>query len=123
MTIIIFSDIDLIENIGTKQFIVGNSNFVLKNSAIIYLLDVLSTNLLDDGEYDQYMGETVMLINPVERYCVDKGRKEGMKEGRGRKEGMKMGKLDVAKNLLSEGFLIDEVVKLTGLSKEDILKD
>jgi predicted transposase/invertase (TIGR01784 family) len=59
------------------------------------------------------MEETVMLINPVERYCVDKGRKEGMEKG----------KLDVAKNLLSEGFPIDEVVKLTGLSKEDILKD
>ena len=85
---------------------------------------MLSTNLLDDGEYDQYMGETVMLINPVERYCVDKGRKEGMKEGRkeGIQEGMEKGKLDVAKNLLSEGFPIDEVVKLTGLSKEDILK-
>jgi hypothetical protein len=36
---------------------------------------------------------------------------------------MEKGKLDVAKNLLSEGFPIDEVVKLTGLSKEDILKD
>ena len=57
---------------------------------------MLSTNLLDDGEYDQYMGETVMLINPVERYCVDKGRKEGMKEGRkeGIQEGMEKGKLD-----------------------------
>ena len=62
-----------------------------------------------------------MLINPVERYCVDKGRKEGRKEGI--QEGMEKGKLDVAKNLLSEGFSIDEVVKLTGLSKEDILKD
>ena len=92
-----------------------------EKSAIIYLLDVLSTNMLDDEEYDQYMEETVMLINPVERYCVDKGRKEGRKEGI--QEGMEKGKLDVAKNLLSEGFPIDEVVKLTGLSKEDILKD
>ena len=58
-----------------------------EKSAIIYLLDVLSTNMLDDEEYDQYMEETVMLINPVERYCVDKGRKEG------RKEGKKVGKM------------------------------
>ena len=64
-----------------------------------------------------------MLINPVERYCVNKGRKEGLKDGRkeGLKDGKKEGKLDVAKNMLSDGLPIDRVVKLTGLSKEEIL--
>lgn len=35
---------------------------------------------------------------------------------------LKKGKLDVARNLLAEGFPIEKVVKFTGLSKEDILK-
>ena len=34
---------------------------------------------------------------------------------------LKKGKLDVARNLLAEGFPIEKVVKFTGLSKEDIL--
>ncbi len=48
-----------------------------------------------------------MLLNPTDRYLLKKGKLEG--------------KCDVAQNLLDEGFPIDQVVKLTGLSKEDIL--
>lgn len=48
-----------------------------------------------------------MLLNPTDRYLEKKGKREG--------------KLDVARNLLEEGFSIEQVVKLTGLSKEDIL--
>ena len=44
-----------------------------------------------------------MLLNPTDRYLLKKG------------------KCDVAQNLLDEGFSIERVVKLTGLSKEDIL--
>ena len=39
------------------------------------------------------------------------------------KEGMERDSKLMLLNLLSEGFPIDKVVKLTGLSKEDILKD
>ena len=89
----------LLKILVTNQFIVDNSNFVLKNSAIIYWCVKYK---YDDEGYDQYMEETVMLINPVERYCVDKGRKEGMEKG----------KLDVAKNLLSEDFLLMRLLSL-----------
>ena len=44
-----------------------------------------------------------MLLNPTDRYLLKKG------------------KCDVALNLLDEGFPIEKVVELTGLSKEDIL--
>lgn len=74
---------------------------------VIYLLDVLSVNMLDDEEIEEYGEETYMLLNPTERYLEKKGKLEG--------------KCDVAQNLLDEGFPIDQVVKLTGLSKEDIL--
>lgn len=71
--------------------------------AIIYLFNVLSANMLDKGEYAQYVEENIMLLNPVERYMEEKG------------------KLDVAKNMLDEGFSIDKIVKITGLPREDIL--
>ena len=53
-----------------------------------------------------------MLIDPVERYCINKGRKEGKKEG----------KLEMAKIMLDDGYPVEKIVELSGLSKEDILK-
>ena len=56
-----------------------------------------------------------MILNPVERYLNEKGRQEGIREG------IRVGKLEVAGNLLDEGFVIGDVVRITGLSEEDIL--
>ena len=50
------------------------------------------------------------MLDPTYRYWLKKGKREGKLEGR----------LDVARNLLAEGFPIEKVVKFTGLSKEDI---
>ena len=55
-----------------------------------------------------------MLINPVERYCYNKGREEGIKEGE------QNTKLEIAKKLLAEGHTIDYVSKISGLSKKDL---
>lgn len=92
--------------------------------AVIYLLDVLCVNMLDENDADRYGEETDMLLNPTDRYLLKKGRKEGIKEGiiEGRKEGIDEGKLDVAYKLMDKGFSIEEVVELTGLAKEFILK-
>ena len=78
-----------------------------EKKAIIYLLDVLCVNMLDDDEVKEYEEETYMLLNPTDRYLLKKGKFEG--------------KCDVAQNLLDDGFPIEKVVELTGLSKEDIL--
>ena len=56
-----------------------------------------------------------MLINPRERYFKNQGIEEG------REEGIREGKLEIALNLLNNGYSIDEAVKLTGLSEKDIL--
>ena len=66
-----------------------------------------------------YWEEICMLLNPTDRYLLKKGKLEGKEEGK--LEGKLEGKCDVAQNLLNEGFPIEQVVKLTGLSKEDIL--
>ena len=87
--------------------------------AIIYLFDMLSANMLDTGEQEKYMEMNNMLVNmlvnPRDRYFKNKGREEGLEEGRDQ------GKLETAKNLLKRGMGIDEIVDVTGLSKEDIL--
>ena len=61
---------------------------------------------MGDDEVEEYGGIN-MLLNPTDRYLEKKGKLEG--------------KRDVARNLLDEGFSIEQVVRLTGLSKEDIL--
>ena len=57
-----------------------------------------------------------MLINPVERYMKNEGIKEGIKEGK------KEGKREIAEKLIEDGHPIEYVIKISGLSKKDILK-
>ena len=88
-----------------------------EKSAVIYLFDVLSTNMLSDDEYEQYMEENVMLINPVERYCVELGRKEGIEKG------IEEGKLEDVRKMVEEGFSVDVIVRITGLPEDVVLRE
>jgi len=58
-----------------------------------------------------------MMLNPTDRYLLKKGKNEGKLEGK------REGKLEVAKKLLAKGFQIEEIIELTGLTKEDLLKE
>ena len=78
-----------------------------EKTAIIYLFDVLSANMLDSSQYDEYVEENKMLLNPVERYMKEKGIEEG--------------KLEDARRMLDKGFSLDVVVDVTGLSRDVIL--
>ena len=63
---------------------------------------------------------------------LEEGRKEGIKEGikegreEGREEGIKEGiaqdRIEIAKNMLREKMPIDIIVRITGLTKEEIEK-
>lgn len=90
-----------------------------EKKAIIYLFDVLSTNMLDDSESKQYEEKSYMLLNPMDRYCERKGREEGREEGR--LEGRQEVKFGIAKNMIKKGYSIEDIVEITGLSKKDIL--
>ena len=50
------------------------------------------------------------------------GRAEGMAEGRaeGRAEGMSQRSLEIARNLLSLGLPVDQIIQATGLTEEEI---
>ena len=113
LQLIVYTDYDeleyevLIEARWLLEEISKQSNMdITEKKAIIYLFDVLSTNMLDDVEMEKYGEVTYMLLNPMDRFLEDKGRKEG--------------KLDDAKILLKKGFSIEEIVEITKLSQEDI---
>ena len=82
-----------------------------EKKAIIYLFNVLSINMLDNREYGKYVEENSMILDPIERYMRDEAIKQGIVKG----------KLDTAKNMLDEGMSVDLIVRVTGLSEEDIL--
>ncbi len=126
LQLIVYTDYDeselqiLIQARLILEKISENSNMdINEKKAIIYLFDVLSTNMLNDDEIEKYEEETYMLLNPTDRYLLKRGRSEGRSEGRS--DGIRDGKLEVAMNLLEEGFSIEKVVELTGLSERDIL--
>ena len=62
----------------------------------------------------------------VERTLIDdsyqKGKEEGKEEGRaeGRAEGMSQRSLEIARNLLSLGLPVDQIIQATGLTEEEI---
>ena len=58
-----------------------------------------------------------MLINPVERYCVELGRKEGIKEG------IKEGKLEDVRKMIEMEFSVDEIIEITGLPEDVVLDE
>ena len=82
-----------------------------EKKAIIYLFNVLSINMLDNREYGKYVEENSMILDPIERYMRDEAIKQGIVKG----------KLDTAKNMLDEGMSVDLIVRVTGLSEEEIL--
>ena len=101
---------ELIERISEREIFDINEKL-----AILYLFDVVSANMLEEDEYKQYVEANTMLVNPRERYCKQLGFDEGISKGE------ENGKLEVARKMLNDGFSIDKVVELTGLSKQDIL--
>ena len=62
----------------------------------------------------------------VERTLLDdryqKGKEEGRAEGKeeGRAEGMSQRSLEIARNLLSLGLPVDQIIQATGLTEEEI---
>ena len=111
----------LIDKIVENSFIDVNEKI-----AIYYLFDLLSANMLNDNELEEYMEEHTMIINPRERYFhkkgIEEGKKEGIEEGieEGKKEGIEEGKLDVARNLFKKGFDVDEIAEVTEMPRNKL---
>jgi predicted transposase/invertase (TIGR01784 family) len=81
--------------------------------AVIWILNVLSANMLNEKDKKEYLEETTMMLNPRDEFMKNKGIEEG------KEEGMKEGKEEIAKSL--KGTLpIEEIAKHTGLTIEKI---
>ena len=115
------SDLDILIKARRLLNIVAEKSHMDINEklAIIYLFEVLSANMLSADDNKKYVEENKMILNPVERYIKEEGKQEGLQEGL--QEGMQKGQLQIAKSLVDSGFPIDEIVLVSGLSKEDIL--
>ena len=98
----------LIDRIADTQIIDINEKI-----AIQYLFDLLSANMLNNEELEEYLEENKMILNPRERYFNQQGIEKGMENGR----------LEVAKNLLKTGMPLEEVIKITELPKNKILEN
>ena len=48
--------------------------------------------------------------------ALDNAKKQGMEQG------LKQGKKETAKNMLKKGFSINDIIEITGLTEEEILK-
>ncbi|WP_067934492.1 transposase [Alicyclobacillus kakegawensis] len=57
------------------------------------------------------------LVQEVEQEALEKGRKEGLQEGVQKGEHLKA--VQVAQKMFRKGASVDDVVEITGLSKEE----
>ena len=92
-------------------------------------LNLMKMNREEQAAYDRYLMERAILRNTMvtareeglfEGEC--KGHAKGMAEGRaeGRAEGNKEGRMETAKNLKAMGLNIDDIVKATGLTVDEV---
>ena len=92
-------------------------------------LNLMKMNREEQAAYDHYLMERAILRNTMvtareeglfEGEC--KGHAKGIAEGRaeGRAEGQKEGRMETAKNLKAMGLNIDDIVKATGLTVDEV---
>lgn len=86
-------------------------------------LRLLSMTQEERKAYDRHM-DNIMVQNDVLDNARDEGRAEGRAEGRteGRAEGRAEEKLEIAKKLIALGLSDEDIVKSTGLSKEQVME-
>ncbi len=63
-------------------------------------------------------------VDTAKREGIAEGKEIGMKEGmeKGRAEGMNQRSLDIARNMLADGVDINQIMKYSGLTQEQIEK-
>lgn len=86
------------------------------------IVDILIT---DTEKKERYLEEIQMKSQAID-ILIEKGRQEGLIEGieagkqAGIKEGSRNAKLNLAKNMLKADMSINNIIKITDLSKEEI---
>ncbi len=102
------------------------------------VLDIMSLEDKDSYGYNRYLdslhlkASEIFTLQTEAKFAreegIKKGREEGIKEGReegikeGREEGIKEGKIEIARNLIKNGFDNDMIVNITGLDYVELEK-
>lgn len=85
-----------------------------EKEAIIYILDVLSANMLEEKDKNKFMETRDMMINPRDEYITKKAKQEGMKKGREKERD------EVAIALIKKGMSLKEISEVTKLTEKQI---
>ncbi len=98
----------------------------LKEKIFLKLFETAEIAKLKPNEYKQYEASVNAYrdIFNIKNTYLEKGEKIGIEKGKkiGIEKGEKKGKIEVAKNGLKEGLSIDIIMKLTGLTENEIKK-
>ena len=89
-----------------KEKLIKRVNEIKDNDRIIQEWMVIENNRMRDED----------ILNTA----IEDGREAGIKEGI--KEGINKRNIEIAKNMLDRNMDIDEIVQITGLSKEEIIR-
>ena len=89
---------------------VDNLKRLNSDAAFVYGLTPEEDELLVRNTRDEF----------VRREALAEGKAEGLVEGKA--EGLSEGKTEIATNLLKKDYSIEEIVEITGLTKEEIEK-
>ena len=97
-----------------------NENELIQQQQYLPTTEELEISGFTDAElraYDKFWDSV-----SVERTLLDDRYQKGKEEGRaeGRAEGMSQRSLEIARNLLSLGLPVDQIIQATGLTEEEI---
>ena len=106
--------------------------FLADNPVFRYLADVADISALSQGDRQRYDESIKTMRDHISAYetainkGLAKGRAEGKAEGRmeglmeGEAKGLRKGAVQTARRMKIEGFSIELIAKITGLSPEEI---
>ncbi|MDQ1351290.1 MAG: hypothetical protein QG657_1592 [Acidobacteriota bacterium] len=96
-----------------------DSGFIRERENMLFFLAYLSeTKDIDPGKLKNILEESKIDGGDLMQTLAQRLRDEGRYEGR--YEGIYEGKLETARRMLNEDFTIEQIVKLTGLTEEEI---
>ena len=112
--------------------------FLADNPVFRHLADVADISALSQGERQRYDESIKTIRDHISAYetAINKGRTEGLAEGeakgrseglkeglsRGEEKGLRKGAIQTARRMKVEGFSIELIAKITGLSPEEIAR-
>ena len=121
--------IEIIKNLGSDMYKIHPSVYEKADPALLELIERANVCNLTDDEYMRYEAGLKALedhidfdemLEEAKVAAAAEGRAEGRVEGRA--EGVKFAQLENARRMLEENFTVELIVKITGLSQEEIEK-